>query len=162
MPLSERSSLEKKDVHIPRPMPQGASAGDLLLFGGGVGLDGCSGVGGMVGGHDVHQLLPDAGAFVGIGDLHESLQLHQEKVVIEGDGIADVDKVVIRFAKAFLGHELLLIQLFSGAQAGVHDLDILPRLESGQLDQVPGQGVDLDGPPHIQHENLAAVGVGAG
>ena len=80
--------------------------------------------------------------------------------MVEGDGVADVDKIVVRLAQALLRHELFLIQLFAGPQAGVHDLDILPGLESGQLDQVPGQGIDFHGPPHVQHEDLAAVGIG--
>ena len=82
--------------------------------------------------------------------------------MVEGDGVADVDEIVVRFAEPFLGHKLFLIQLFAGAKAGVHDLDILPRLESSQFDEVSSQGVDLDGPTHIQHEYLSAVGVGAG
>ena len=80
--------------------------------------------------------------------------------MVEGDGAADVDEIVVRLAQAFLRHELFLIQLFAGPQAGIHDLDILSGLESRQFDQVPGQGIDFHGPPHVQHEDLAAVGIG--
>ena len=124
---------------------------------GGRGLD----IDGMVGGDHLHQALADVAPVV-VSRVHQRLQLNEEPVVVQGDGLADVDEIVLRLAHALLGHELLLIQLLPGPEAGVGDLDVHAGGEAGQLDQVSGQGVDLHGPAHVQHEDLAAVGIGPG
>ena len=116
-------------------------------------------VGGAVGGDHAHEAVADVVPVV-VGRVHQRGELNEEPIVIEGDGAADVDQLVLRLPEAFLGHELLLVQLFSRTQAGIGDRDIYAGLESGQLDQVSGQGIDLHGPAHIQHEDLAAMGVG--
>ena len=114
---------------------------------------------GLVGGDHVHQPVADAVPVV-VGLIHQSRELHEEPIVIEGNGAADVDQLVLRLPEALLRHELLLVQLLSGAKAGIGDLNVYTGLESGQFDQVPGQGIDLHGSTHIQHEDLAALGVG--
>ena len=94
-----------------------------------------------------------------VGRDHQLFQIVQELVLVELDRVADVDQVVVGLLKALFRHELLLIELLAGAQARVLDLDVHVRLEAGELDQVPRQGVDLDGAAHVQHEDLAALGV---
>ena len=86
--------------------------------------------------------------------------MFQEIICLKGNGAADVDQVAVRLFQAFLGHELLFIELLSGAQAGVLDLDIDVRLEARKPDQVSGQGVDLDRASHVEDENLTAMGIG--
>ena len=73
-----------------------------------------------------------------------------------------MDKIVVGLLQALFLHELFLIELFTRAQAGVLDFDVHIRLEAGELDEVAGQGVDLHRRAHIEDEDLAAVGVGAG
>ena len=81
---------------------------------------------------------------------------------IERDGVADVDEVVGGGAQALLRHQLFLKQFFTGTQAGVFHLNVHIRLEARQLDEVAGQCVDLHRGAHVQHEDLAALRVGAG
>ena len=72
-----------------------------------------------------------------------------------------MDQVVGRLLQAFLRHQLLLVELFSRTQAGIHDLNVLVRAIAGQPDQVPRQHIDLHRLTHIQDEYLAAFGVAA-
>ena len=88
--------------------------------------------------------------------------MFQEGFLVELDGVADVDQVVVGFLEAFLCHEFFFIELFARAKSGVLNLNIDIRFEAGEADQVPGQVIDLDRGTHIQHEDLAAFGVGAG
>lgn len=113
----------------------------------------------LVGGDQGHEAVADVGAVV-VGRVHEGHQVDEEAVVVEGDGAADVDELVLRLPEALLRHELLLVELLAGTQARVGDLDVHAGAEARQLDEVFGQGVDLHGPAHVQHEDLAAVGVG--
>ena len=109
---------------------------------------------------------PDAvtyGLFpVGIGGFHQTLQLAEEFVVVEGDRPTDVNELVVGFRKALFGHELLFIELLAGAEAGIDDFNIHIRLEAGKADHVAGQGIDLHRGAHVQDEDLAPVGIGAG
>ena len=97
-----------------------------------------------------------------VGGFHEALELTQELVVVEGDGLADVDEFVIRLGEALLGHELLFIELLARAEAGILDFDVHIRLQTGETDHVAGQGVDLHRGSHVEDEYLAPVGVGTG
>ena len=120
------------------------------------------GVCGVVGTDDLLYAVADGFFAVGVGGFHEGFQLTQELVVVEGDGLADVDELVVGLGEAFFGHELFLIELLAGAEAGILDLDIHIRLEAGEADHVAGQGVDLHRRPHVEDENLTPVGIGAG
>jgi len=120
------------------------------------------GVCGMVGTDDLLDAVADGFFAVGVGGFHEGFQLTQELVVVEGNGLADVDELVVGLGEAFLGHEFFLIELLAGAEAGIDDLDVHIRLEAGEADHVAGQGVDLHRRPHVEDEDLAPVGVGPG
>ena len=95
-----------------------------------------------------------------VGNFHQLLELAQESVGVEGNGLTDVNEVIGGGAQAFFTHELFFIELFAGAQAGVGDLNIHIGSQTGQTDQISGQGVDLHRGTHIQNEDLTAVGVG--
>ena len=107
--------------------------------------------------HGLHP-VPDI-VLVLIGGDHQIAQLRQEFIDVEFDRHTDMNQIVFRPAEALLRHELFLIQLFPGPQAGINDLDILIGLEAGETDQVPGQIVDFDRAAHIQHEDFPAAGV---
>ena len=124
--------------------------------------DGDFGVCGVVGAHDLLYAVADGFFAVGVGGFHESVQVFQELVVVEGYGAADVDELVVGLGEAFLGHEFFLIELLAGAEAGIDDLDIHIRLEAGEADHVAGQGVDLHRRPHVEDEDLTPVGIGPG
>ena len=115
----------------------------------------------MVGGDDVGNAGDDV-FFVVVGGDHEAVELGEEPVGVEDQGLADVDEVVLGLFHALLGHELLFVKLFTGAETGVFDLNIYVGLEAGEPDEVPREGVDLDRAAHVEDEDLPAVGVGAG
>ena len=116
---------------------------------------------GVIGVDHVGYLFADFFVVV-IGRLHEVRQLFKELVLIKGNGAADVDELVLGLLQALFGHELLLIELLAGAEAGVFDFDIHVGLEAGEADQVAGQGVDLDRGTHVEDKDLSPVGIGAG
>lgn len=115
----------------------------------------------VIGLYDLLDLLPDAGFLVGVGSFHEVFEGFQELFLVEGQRLSDIDQVVVRLPQAFLDHEFLFIELFTGTQASVFDLDVDVRFESGKADQVPGEVRDLHRRTHVQHEDLPAVGIGA-
>ena len=115
----------------------------------------------MIGGYDLFHQAADLVLRIRIGGIHEIVKLFEEGFHLEGDGAADVDHGVVGALQAFLGHELLLVELLAGAKAGIRDLDIHIRPEAGEADEVAGQCLDLDGAAHVEDEDLAAVGVGA-
>jgi len=125
-------------------------------------FDYCLGAVGVVGAHYGSHAVADRLFPVGVGVFHEAFQVFQELVVVEGDGLADVDELIIRLREAFLGHKLFFIELLAGAEAGVFDLDVHIRLQAGEADHVAGQGVDLHRGTHIEDEDLTPVGVSAG
>jgi len=99
---------------------------------------------------------------ISIGGFHQAGQLAKELVVVEGDGLADVDQLVVGLGEALLGHELLFIELLTRTETDVFDLDIHIRLEAGKADHVAGQSIDLHRAAHVEDEDLAPVGIGAG
>ena len=115
----------------------------------------------VVGADDGRNPVADV-VLVPVGGIHEAVQLGEEDLDVEGDGLADVDELVLGLLQAHFGHQLLLIELLARAQPGVDHLDVLIRFEAGEADEVAGQGVDLHGGSHVEDEDLAAVGVGAG
>ena len=115
----------------------------------------------MIGVDQGGNVAADVG-FVGIGNLHQTAEAAEEGVGVEGDRRADMDEVVVGLLQALFLHQLFLIQLFTRAQAGILDFDVHIRLEAGELDEVACQGVDLHWGTHVEDEDLAAVGVGAG
>ena len=125
-------------------------------------FDYCLGAVGVVGAHYGSHAVADRLFPVGVGVFHEAFQVFQELVVVEGDGLADVDELIIRLREAFLGHKLFFIELLAGAEAGVFDLDVHIGLEAGEADHIAGQGVDLHRGSHIEDEDLTPVGIGAG
>ena len=100
--------------------------------------------------------------FILVGRDHQLIQALEELILVKGNGLADMDQLVVGLGKAFLGHELFLIELFTGAEAGIDDLNIHIRLEAGEADHIAGQGVDLDRTPHVEDEDLAPMGIGTG
>ena len=116
----------------------------------------------MIGAHHGSHAVADGLFPVGIGGFHHALQFPKELVVVEGDGLTNMDQLVVRFGEALLGHELLFIELLARAEAGILDLNIPIRLEAGEADHVAGQGIDLHRAAHIKDEDLAPVGIGAG
>ena len=100
--------------------------------------------------------------FVGVGSFHQSAEAAEESVCVKGNGSADVNEVVVGLAEALFLHQLFFIELFTRAKTGILDFDIHIRLEAGELDKVAGQGVDLHRGAHVEDEDLAAVGIGAG
>ena len=116
----------------------------------------------MVGADDLLYAVADGFFAVGVGGFHEGFQLTQELVVVEGDGLADVDELVVGLGEALLGHELLFIELLAGSEAGIDDLDVHIRLQAGKADHVAGQGIDLHRGAHVEDEDLAPVGIGPG
>ena len=115
----------------------------------------------MEGAHDVFDQLDDVLPVL-VGRLHQALQIAQELILVKGDRAADVNQIVLRGPEALLGHQLLLIQLLPGAQAGILDFDVHVGLVAGQPDQVASQVGDLHRASHVQHEDLPAVGIGPG
>ena len=73
-----------------------------------------------------------------------------------------MDELILGLLQALFGHKLLFIELLARAEAGVFDLDVHVRLEAGEADQVARQGVDLHRGAHVEDEDLAPVGIGAG
>ncbi len=112
--------------------------------------------------HGLEEQLADLPVVVGIGDFLQGGQVLKELVLVQGDGVADMDQVVPGLLHAFLSHELLFVELLAGAQARVFDPDVDVGFQAGFPDQVPGQGIDLHRAAHIQDEDLAAFGVDAG
>ena len=135
-------------------------AGQGLVFA--VFDDGDLGVCGVVGAHDLLHAFADGFFPIRVGGFHEGFQLTQELVVVEGDGAADVDELVVGLGEALLGHELFFIELLAGAEAGIDNLDVHIRFQAGEADHVAGQGVDLHRRPHVEDEDLSPVGVSAG
>ena len=72
-----------------------------------------------------------------------------------------MDQLVVCGPQTLLRHQFFLIQLFAGTETGVFDLDIHVRLQSGEPDHIPCEGIDLYRAAHIQDEDLAAVSVGS-
>ena len=116
----------------------------------------------MVGTHDFLDAFADGFFPIRVGGFHESVQVFQELVVVEGDGLADVDELVVGLGEALFGHEFFLIELLAGAEAGIDDLDVHIRFQAGEADHVAGQCVDLHRATHVEDEDLAPVGIGAG
>ena len=98
----------------------------------------------------------------GLVGRFQPLELFLELFVVHLDRLADMDQLVLRILQSLFFHQKLFVKLFAGTQAGVDDRDIHIRLIAGQADQVAGHGVDLDRLAHIEHEDLAALGVIAG
>src|SRR3989442_10777617 len=61
----------------------------------------------------------------------------------------------------FVSEEWLLIQALARAYPGVANLDVAPRLEPGEADQIGGEVHDPDRLAHVEHEILAATTQGA-
>ena len=118
------------------------------------------GVLGVIGRDDLGYTVLDIPAVV-IGGALQAVQAGEELIGVKGDRAADVDQVVLSFLQAFFGHQFLLIQLLTRAQAGVLDLDVHIGLESGKADQIAGQGINFHGTAHVEDEDFAAVGIGA-
>ena len=116
---------------------------------------------GVIGIHHGGNGFTDVLAIV-IGRLHEVRQPVQEFILVEGNGAADVDELVLGLLQALFGHKLLFIELFAGAETGVFDPDVHVGLEAGKADQVAGQGVDLHRGAHVEDEDLAPMGIGTG
>ena len=109
--------------------------------------------------HAGHEALDIAA--VCVGRVHEVVEIVKEAVDVELKRTADVNLRIFRLLEAFLGHELLFVELLAGAKAGVFDLDVHIRFETGEADEVARKRVDLDGAAHVEDEDLAATGVGA-
>ena len=124
-------------------------------------LDDGGGIVRVIGVHHFGDLIADVLAVV-IGRVHEVGKLHQELILVKGDRLANMDELVVGFGEALFGHELLFIELLARAEAGVLDLNVHVGLEAGEADQVAGQGVDLHRGAHVEDEDLAPVGIGAG
>ena len=115
----------------------------------------------VIGADDFADYLSDI-ILIGVRRFHEVFELSEELVRVERDGAADMDEVVFGLSESFLSHELFLVELLAGAEARIDDLDVDVGLEAAELYEVAGEGVDPDGAAHIEDEDLAAVGVGAG
>ena len=100
--------------------------------------------------------------FVVVGGFHQTAELAKEGIGIEGNRGTDMDLIVVGFTKSLLFHQLFFIELFAGAQAGIDNLDIDIRFIASELDQIAGEGIDLHRGAHIEDEDFAAVGIGAG
>ncbi len=149
-----------QSVHVLRPLCLCLRfAQKLLIFS--VLHDGDFGICRVIGADQSTDPVPDV-LLIGIGRVHQVFQIPQQPVLVEGDGLADVDEVVVRLPEALFGHELLLIELLAWAETGVLYFDIHVGLEAAEADEVAGQGVDLHGAAHVQDEDLAAVGIGPG
>ena len=72
-----------------------------------------------------------------------------------------MNQSILRFLEPLFRHQFFFIELFAGTQTGILDLDVLVRFKAGKLDEVPCQRIDLDGTAHIEHKDLAALGIGA-
>lgn len=99
---------------------------------------------------------------VAVSGHHQLVELAEEFVGVEGDRFSDIDELILRLLQAFFRHEGFFVELLAGAQAGIFDPDVDVRAQTGQADEVPGEGVDLHGTAHVKDEDLAAMGVGAG
>ena len=124
--------------------------------------DGDFGVGGVIGAHHGLDVIADGLFPVRVGVFHEVFQVLQELVVVEGDGLADVDELVVGLGEALLGHEFLFVELLAGAETSIFDLNVHIRLQARKADHVAGQSVDLYRTSHVKDENLAPMGIGAG
>ena len=112
---------------------------------------------GVVGGNYLGYQVADVLLPVVVGGFHQALELGDEGVLVELQGTADVDQLVPGAGQALLVHEALLVELLSGAEAGVDDLYVHVRLVAGQQDHVPGQFVDLDRGAHVQDEYMPSA-----
>ena len=69
--------------------------------------------------------------------------------------------------RAFVDQQFL-VEFFAGPQPRIDNGDVAVGIsavlngETDMFDHGPGERVDLDRSPHIQHEHIAAVGHGAG
>ena len=115
----------------------------------------------MIGRDHGDQHLADV-VVVRVRSLHQRFQILQEQIPVERDRRADVNQLVVGLFEAFFGHQLLFVELFARTQTGILDRNIHIRFESRLLDQVARQRIDLDRTAHIEHEDLAALCVGAG
>ena len=112
-----------------------------------------------------HELVDDLHHLpvVDAGGLAEGFDIAEEGLLVERDGVADVDQLVQSlFAAALAVEQQLLVQFFARAQAGILDLDVLVRLIAGKADQVARKVDDLDRPAHVEDEDLAALRHAAG
>ena len=124
-------------------------------------LDDGLGAVGVIGAHHGPHVVANGLFPIRISRFHEALELAQELVVVKGDGSADVDQLVVGLGETLLGHELLFIELLARAEAGILNLDVHIRLQTGEANHVAGQGVDLHRASHIEDEDLAPMGIGA-
>ena len=116
----------------------------------------------MIGGYDrLHQAL-NLIFLIGICHVHEVFQLFEEGVTVEGDGLSDVDEIIVCLQQALFSHEFFFIQFLAGSESGVFNADVHIRLVARETDQVAGKLIDLHGTAHIKDEDFSAVGIGAG
>ena len=115
----------------------------------------------MEGGDDVRDGGTNVALLI-VGGMRERVELLLEDLIVHLDRLGHTDQLVGRLAQALLAHQALLVELLARAQTRVVDLDIHIGLVAGQANQVAGHVVDLDRLAHVQHEDLAAVGVVAG
>jgi len=97
-----------------------------------------------------------------IRGFHEAADAGQEGILVEGDGLSNEDQVIVGLPEALFCHELLFVELFTGAEARVFYLNVYIRLEAAELNQVPRERVDLHRRSHVEDENFAALCIGAG
>ena len=116
----------------------------------------------MVGTDDLLYAVADGFFPVRVGGFHEAGEVFQELVVVEGDGTADVDQLIVGLGEALFGHELLFIELLARAETGIDNLNIHTGLQAGEADHIAGQGVDLHRGAHVQDKDLAPVCISAG
>ena len=96
---------------------------------------------------------------IGIRALHQLLYPSEKHIGVKVYRMADIDKVVRGLFQSLFRHELLLIELFAGAQPGILYFYIHIGAETGELDEVARKRVDLHRRAHIQHEYLPAAGI---
>ena len=96
----------------------------------------------MVGRHDLLHQLGD-GLLILIGRVHQLLQLHKEFICIKGNGVTDMDQIIIGFLHTLLSHQLFFVQLLTGPQTNLHDVDIFIGHQSAEADHFFRQIQDL-------------------
>ena len=64
------------------------------------------------------------------GEGNQLRKLSAEFLHVKGNGLSDMNQLVVRLLHPLLGHQLLLKKLLAGAQARIHNLDILIRLKT--------------------------------
>ncbi len=108
--------------------------------------------------------FPEGAAHVvsGTEGVGEEAEVSVEGFAEDPDILQTGDPGVVGGLRALVGHDQLFVELLAGAKADVLDSDIGFGLETGQADHILGEIRYLDGLAHVEDEDLAAVGHGAG